>query len=101
MEKVYSPAPQPEDEQHEGLAWLQSKDLQTSPCASRGKGPVIEVDPDEVDEVMEDFGSEAEDADAEAFELCKRHAGDGFLATSVAGLDPPEDAGREKCQKVR
>lgn len=61
----------------------------------------MEIDDDDLPkEAVEESSSEAEDADAGAYELVKRGRGDGSSASSTTEQDPPEDAGREKRQKM-
>lgn len=96
---LLSPAPQPGNNQLEGLDWLWAEDTTLTRRVKCGKGPVTDLD-DEVVEVMEESKGETDEAEVGNFEHCKRSVEAGTSAAGAIEEDLFEDRGREKHLRV-
>lgn len=66
-------------------------------------GALVEPDAheDDINKIMEESSSEADEAIVSSFELCKRGHSEGMSTSGAHEQDPPKEVQHEKRQKVR
>lgn len=66
-------------------------------------GALVEPDAheDDINKIMEESSSEADEAIVSSFELCKRGHSEGMPTSGAHEQDPPKEVQHEKRQKVR